>query len=124
KDKCKIYDVKVGFEKCNATGEETICNAKATFYLSKKNQSKVFQTIEMEETYLSLSGKNRKKGNLTELYGDRNSGVYFSDYNFDGIEDLVISNGNYLPYGGISNDVFLYSKTKRKYVRNDDLSAL
>jgi hypothetical protein len=124
KDKSKIYDVKVGFEKCEDNDKVTICNDKATFYLSKKNQSKVFQAIEMEETYLSLSGKRQKKGDLSELYGEQNSGVDFTDYNFDGIEDLVISNGNYLPYGGISNDVFLFSKAKGKFVRNDELSAL
>lgn len=124
KDKSKIYDVKVGFEKCDVNDDETICNDKATFYLSKKNRSQIFQAIEMEETYLSLSGKRQKKGDLNELYGDGNAGVYFSDYNFDGIEDLVISNGNYLPYGGISNDVFLYSKTQGKFVRNDELSDL
>ena len=78
----------------------------------------------MEETYLQIEGRQKRNGDLTELYGDRNSGVYFTDYNFDGIEDLVLSNGNYLPYGGISNDVFLFSKAKGKFVRNDDLSAL
>lgn len=124
KDKSEIYDVKVSFEKCDTSDKEMICHDKATFYLSKKKQSKVFQEIEMEETYLSLSGKRQKKGDLSELYGDQNSGVYFADYNFDGIEDLVLSNGNYLPYGGISNDVFLYSKAQGKFVRNDDLSAL
>jgi len=123
-DKSKIYDVKVGFEKCDDDDEVKICNDKATFYLSKKNQTQVFQAIEMAETYLSLSGKTRKKGDLNELYGAGNAGVYFSDYNFDGIEDLLISNGNYLPYGGISNDVFLYSKTQGKFVRNDELSQL
>lgn len=124
KDKSEIYDVKVGFEKCEDTDEVKICNEKATFYLSKKNQSQVFQAIEMEETYLSLSGKKQKKGDLSELYGDGNAGVYFTDYNFDGIEDLAVSNGNYLPYGGISNDVFLYSKAQRKFVRNAELSDL
>jgi len=124
KDESKIYDVKVRVENCEAEEETTICSAKAVFYVMKKNRSEVLQTIEMPETYLSISGNKRKKGDLTELYGDAHGGVYFTDYNFDGIEDLGISNGNYLPYGGISNDIFLYSKAKGKFVRSRELSKL
>lgn len=124
KDKSKIYDVKVSVGRCDQEDEKRICNDKATFQLLKKNQTKPFQTIEMEETYLQIEGRQKKNGDLTELYGDKNWGVYFTDYNFDGIEDLVVSNGNYLPYGGISNDVFLYSKAKGKFVRDEELSLL
>ncbi len=124
KDKSKIYDVKVRVENCGAEEEKTICSGKAVFYLLKKNRSEVFQTIEMDETYLSVSGKKQTKGDLTELYGDANSGVYFMDYNFDGVKDLAVSNGFNLPYGGVSNDVFLYSKAKGKFVRSKELSEL
>ena len=124
KDKSKTYDVKVGFEKCEIEDENTICNDKATFYLLKKNQPQVWQAIEMDETYLRLNGKKTKKGDSTELYGEDNLGVYFLDYNFDGIEDLVLSNGYYAPYGGISADVFLFSKATGKFVRDEELSKL
>jgi len=124
KDISKIYDVKVSVGKCELEDEKKICNDKATFQLLKKKQTQPFQTIEMEETYLRIEGTQKRNGDLTELYGEKNWGVSFTDYNFDGIEDLVLSNGNYLPYGGISNDVFLYSKTKGKFILNDDLSAL
>ena len=124
KDESKIYDVKARVENCDEEEEETICNSKAVFYLLKKNQPQVLQTIEMKESYLTISAKKEKKGDLTELYGDRHGGVYFIDYNFDGIEDLAVSNGNYRPYGGVSYDVFLYSKAKGKFVRHDELSRL
>jgi hypothetical protein len=46
------------------------------------------------------------------------------DYNFDGIEDLVISNGNYAPYGGMSSAVFLFSKARGKFVKDEKLTQL
>jgi hypothetical protein len=124
KDESKLYDVKARVENCVKEGEETTCNSKAVFYVMKKNQTEALQMFEMEETYLSFSGKREKKGDVTEVYGKENRGVYFLDYNFDGFEDLAISNGYYLPYGGVSYDVFLYSKSMGKFVRNKELSEL
>ena len=124
KNESKIYDVKVSVENCDKEEKQTICNSKGVFYLLKKNTSEVTQTIEMAETWLTISGNLRKKGDLSELYGKEHGGVYFADYNFDGIADLGIGNGNYRPYGGVSYDVFLYSKAQRKFVRHEELSRL
>jgi hypothetical protein len=124
KNESKIYDVKAQVENCDEDGKQSICNSKGVFYILKKGTSEVLQTIEMDETYLTISADKRKKGDVTELYGNEHDGVYFEDYNFDGIEDLGIANGNYRPYGGTSYDVFLYSKTKRKFVRDEELSHL
>lgn len=125
KDESKIYDVKVSVENCDEEREErAICNSKGTFYLLKKNSAEIVQTIEMEETYLEISADKKRKGDVTELYGKNHGGVYFADYNFDGVEDLGVSNGNYRPYGGTSYDVYLYSKTRRKFVRHEELSIL
>jgi len=125
KNKSKLYDVKVSVGNCEREGaEKKICNDQATFQLLRKNQAQPFQTIEMTETYLQIEGKQKRNGDFVELYGNESLGVYFIDYNFDGIEDLGVSNGNYLPYGGISNDVFLYSKAKGQFVKSDELSKL
>jgi hypothetical protein len=123
KDKSKIYDVKVSFEKCDADEDATICSDKAKFYLMKKNELRIFQAIELDETYLYFGGKRETKA-VSELAGGDTRGVYFADYNFDGIEDLALSNGNYLPYGGISYNVYLFSKTAGKFVLNLDLTKL
>ncbi|HEY8562186.1 MAG TPA: FG-GAP repeat protein [Pyrinomonadaceae bacterium] len=124
KSESKIYDVKVRVESCDDGERETICNAAAVVYLMKKNRAEVLQTIEIEETYLTIGGDKRKNGDVTELFGDEHGGIYFSDYNFDGVDDLAVSNGNYLPYNGVSYDVFLYSKRQRRFVKNKALSAL
>jgi hypothetical protein len=124
KNESKLYDVKARVENCVEEEGKTICNSKAAFYVTKKNQTEALQTFEMDETYLYVSGKREKRGDVTEVYGEESLGVYFLDYNFDGIEDLALSNGYYLPYGGISMDVFLFSKAKGKFVLSEELSKL
>ena len=120
----KLYDVKARVENCEVEGERVTCNSKGVFYVMKKNNAQVWQTFEMDEAYLSVSGKREKKGDLTEVYGNVNLGVYFLDYNFDGFDDLALGNGFYLPYGGVSHDVFLFSKSTGKFVKSKELSEL
>ena len=124
KGKSKIYDVKVSIENCADEDAETVCNDKATFYLLKKNQTQVFQSFELNETYVKLPLKRQKKNGVTVLAGSEGSGVFFLDYNFDGIEDLGISNGNYRPYGGSTYEVFLFSKKLGKFVKSEELTQL
>lgn len=115
------YDVKINIENCD---EDGVCEGKGTVYLMKKNQKQVFQTIQMEEMRLTM-GENRKEtADLIVLTGTTNGGVRFEDYNFDGAKDLVLANGNYKPYGGISYDVFLYKKATGKFVKHDGLTEL
>lgn len=124
KGKSKIYDVKVSYKQCSDETEETLCDAQATFYLLKKNQTQVFQSFEIGETYVKLPLKRQKKDGVTVLSGNDGSGVFFDDYNFDGIEDLGISNGNYRPYGGTTYEIFLFSKRLGKFVKSEALTQL
>jgi len=120
KEASKNFDVKITVEKC----VDDICEGKGTVYLSKKNQTAAFQTIQMPSIYLEL-GENRKPtANLIELYGENNSGVIFDDFNFDGSEDLALRNGNDGSYGGPSYDVLLFAKTSGKFVKNGALTKL
>lgn len=121
KNGSKIFDVKMQVESCDS---ENICNSPATVYLSKKNQKQVFQTINMSETYFQLDEKQQLTGNLTLIPYKKFYGFYFKDFNFDGVEDLAISNGNYAPYGGITYDIFLFSKASGKFVKNEQLTEL
>ena len=45
-------------------------------------------------------------------------------FNFKGSEDLAIRNGYEGPYDGPSYDVYVFHKTKNKFVSSEDLSAL
>lgn len=120
KEASKTFDVKIEIAAC----EEDICEGATVFYLSRKNQKKPFQTIKMANSYLELGENQKPTANLIELYGMNNSGVVFEDFNFDGIEDLAVRNGNDGAYNGPSYDVFLFSKTKNRFVENAALTEL
>ncbi len=120
KDASKAFDLKVEIASC----ADDICEGKATYFLTKKSEDKVFQTINMENGFLELGEDQQPTANLIELYGTNNSGVVFDDFNFDLIEDIAIRNGNDGAYGGPSYTIFLYSKTTKKFVENKSLTAL
>ena len=58
-----------------------------------------------------------------QLYGEQ-SALIFADFNFDGSEDVAIRNGNYGAYGGPTYDVYVFHRTKNKFVLSEELSAL
>lgn len=120
KNASKNFDVKIKISSC----ETETCEGAAAIFLSKKGQKKNFQTIEMENVFLELGADQKPTANLIELYGMNNSGIIFDDYNFDGIEDIAVRNGNNGAYGGPSYDIFLFSKTKNRFVENSSLTAL
>jgi hypothetical protein len=120
KGESKKYDLKVVLDSCSTS--EDICNDKGKVLVMRKNQTEPFQTIEMEEMYLTLDTGKTLDGKPVELDKDELYGVSFYDYNFDGAEDLIVSNGNYKPYGGISSNVYLF--TKGKFVKHTGLSEL
>ncbi|HQU83129.1 MAG TPA: hypothetical protein PKY59_08400 [Pyrinomonadaceae bacterium] len=116
----KNFDVKIKVEKC----EDETCEGKATVSISKKNETKAFQTIQMPNIFLELGTDQKPTANLIELYGENNSGVVFDDFNFDGAEDLALRNGNDGAYGGPSYDILLYSKMAHKFIKSNDLTML
>lgn len=120
KNASKNFDVKISIAAC----EEDICEGETTFYLFKKNKTKPFQTIEMANSYLELGDDQKPTANLIELYGMNNSGIIFEDYNFDGLQDIAVRNGNDGAYNGPSYDVLLFSKTKKRFVVDKYLTEL
>lgn len=120
KNASKNFDVKIKVAKCK---DET-CEGKATVSISKKNESKAFQTIQMPNIFLELGTDQKPTANMIELYGENNSGVVFADFNFDGAEDLALRNGNDGAYGGPSYDILLYSPTTKNFVKSKELTTL
>lgn len=120
KEASKSFDVKIEIAAC----EEDICEGASVFYLSRKSQKKPFQAIKMANSYLELGENQKPTANLIELYGMNNSGVIFEDFNFDGLEDLAVRNGNDGAYNGPSYDVFLFSKAKDQFIKNAALTEL
>ena len=116
----KTFDVKIDVAKC----EDDICEGAATVSLLKKGQTTAFQTIKMPNMYLELGKDQKPTANLIELYGENNSGVVFDDFNFDGIDDIALRNGNNGAYGGPSYDVYLVVVPSGKFVKNAALTEL
>lgn len=72
-------------------GGERSCNGKASFAFYLKNETKLFQTINLD--YIELSSERSKLRNLKRMYAYQ-SVVFFEDHNFGGVEDLDVRDGN------------------------------
>ena len=112
KNASKNYDIQLEVERCDSDE----CRGKARFSLFKKNESKPFQIIKLSNTYLTLS--NGDPSIKTKMMYDEQSVIFFEDYNFDGFEDLALRDGNNGGYGGPSYQVYLFSTTTKRFVRN------
>lgn len=119
KNASKYFDVKVSVAKC----EDNVCSGEASFSFYKKNGSKPYQVVELEDTYMDISNDGKPIVNTTMLY-DEQSVVSVDDFNFDGMEDVALCNGQNGSYGMPSYDVYLSSRKAGKFVRSAALSDL
>jgi len=120
KNASKIYNVKLTVEKCD---DQRLCEGAAVFTLNKKGQTAPFQVIRLENTSFYLEDDGTPLVNETLLY-DKQSVLSFGDYNFDGIDDISLRDGNNSGYGGPSYQIYLYSPKARKFVLNAGLTTL
>lgn len=110
KNASKLYDIRLKVANC----QEISCEGDATFTVFKKGQSKPFQAF---STPTMFSKEETRRAN-TKLMYDYQSVVFFEDYNFDGVEDLAIRDGNNGGYGGPSYQIYLFSPKTGKFVHN------
>ena len=119
KNASKLYDVQIEVEGC----DNKICEGKATYTLFKKNSSTPFQVFKLPETSFMLGDNDQPSANITRLY-DEQSAVSFSDYNFDGIDDLALCDGTGGGYGMPSYRIYLFSSRRNRFILSDGLSDL
>lgn len=119
KNASKYFDIRVKVEKC----DDGYCNGKASFSFFKKNGSKPYQVIELDDTQIQLSQTGQPMTNISLLYDDQ-SVVNVGDFNFDGMEDLAICNGPNGSYGGPAYNVYLSSRSAGKFVYSKEFSEL
>lgn len=99
------------------------CEGPATILIYPKTKNKPFQIINTE--YLSIySFDDPPKDDAIERHQKNLGTIFASDFNFDGKEDLAISNGNTRPYGGRSFDIYLFSPSKNQFIKNEILTEL
>lgn len=118
KDASVLYDVQL-----DVTCDQDRCSGKGNMILYSKGSTKVFQKLSSDDLFFYLGEDFRPSTNIVELYGEQ-SPLIFDDFNFDGTEDIAVRNGNYGSYGGPTYDVYVYNKTRKKFVLSDDLSSL
>ena len=111
KDASKNYNAQIEVASC----EEGFCKGKLKVSLFKKAQSKPFQIITLNGTEFLI--EETQMSNTKMMY-DYQSVVFLEDYNFDGVEDLAVRDGNHGGYGAPSYQIYLFSKAAGKFVRN------
>ena len=119
KNASKLYDVLIDVEKC----EDKICEGKVTYTLLKKNSKQTFQAFKLDDTEFMLGDNDKPSVNVTRLY-DEQSAVSFSDYNFDGIEDLSLCDGRNGGYGMPSYHIYLFSPRAQKFTLSEPFTEL
>ena len=119
KDASKYFDIKVKVAKC----EDGFCHGRSTFSFFKKGGRTPYQIINLPDTSIQLTDEGKPSVNVTLLY-DQQSVVNVDDYNFDGMEDVAICNGENGSYGSPSYNIYLSSRAAGKFVYSPPFTAL
>ncbi len=118
KSASKLYDVRIEVAGC----EDKICEGPATFTLFKKNHRSPFQVFKLPDTSFMLGENVEPSANITRL--DQQSAVNFSDYNFDGVEDLSLCDGRNGGYGAPSYQIYLFLPRAGRFILSEDFTEL
>jgi hypothetical protein len=119
KNASKYFDIKIRVAKC----DDEFCRGPATFGFYKKGLTAPYQLINLPRTLIQLGNNGKPLVNDTLLY-DEQSVVNVGDFNFDGMEDIALCDGENGSYGGPSYRVYLSSKIGGKFVYSAALSKL
>ena len=117
RDGSKNYDVGIDVATC----EEERCEGPVTFTLFKKGQTKPFQIFKLADSSFLVDEKQPTNRNLSYK---KQSAFTFADYNFDGVPDLALCDGNYSGYGGQSFQIYLFAPQKRVFVKSPGFTRL
>lgn len=107
------FNVVVSIETCT----ENKCSGKATVDLYDKNTMKKYQSFSSSDFYLDLN-ENQKP-----VSDSLKNSVVFGDFNFNGLEDFAIRNGN-TNHESPFYEVYLNDGSKQQFVLNDELTNL
>lgn len=112
------YKAKIFVDKC----EGNACGGKATVIIYDKVTDREIDTFHSEDLDFGLTETQNAKLGWLEL-GKYQTPLIFGDFNFDGLEDLAIRNGNNGAYASPSYQVYLTSK-ENKFLLNNELTKL
>ncbi len=110
KQSSKSYNVRLTIENC----DENVCSGEAKFSIFKKGKKKAFQTVTTKTEFKTEGAKNPNP----KILHNYQHLVFFEDYNFDGLNDLAIRDGNHNFDGGPSYQIYLFSPKTKRFVHN------
>lgn len=117
RDGSKNYDVRVEVATCEAER----CEGPVTFTVFKKGQTKALQIFKLEDSSFLV---DEKQPTSPVMSYEKQSAFTFEDYNFDGLPDLALCDGNYSGYGGQSFQVYLFAPSRKLFVRSPAFTRL
>lgn len=112
------YKAKIFVDKC----EGNACSGKATVIVYDKVTGREIDTFHSEDLDFGLTETQNAKLGWLEL-GKYQTPLIFGDFNFDGLEDLAIRNGNNGAYSSPSYDIYL-AAAENKFLLNNELTKL
>ena len=110
KNSSKSYNVRITAENC----DENVCAGDAKFSIFRKGKRKAFQTL---TTATEFMAQDAKHPDPKILYNYQHL-VFFEDYNFDGISDLAIRDGNHNFDEGPSYQIYLFSPKMKRFIHS------
>lgn len=102
---------------------ERTCEGSGQLAILAKGGDKPLQVIALPGVFLSRDDDGQPLVNSARLY-DYQGVINVGDFNFDGIEDFAVQNGNRGSYGGPSYDVFLYDLQRQAFRHSRAMSEL
>lgn len=112
KDASKYFDIRVTVAEC----DDSYCRGKAKFEFFKKSGGAPYQVIDHDDTLIQLED-GKPLANVSLMY-DKQSVVNIGDFNFDGMDDVAICDGDNGSYRSPSYRVYLSSRAAKKFVYN------
>ena len=119
----RSYDFVVRIQEHSWQGTDEYREGPGKVLIFRKGASKPFQTIDMENIFVSRDKHGQPLVNAASRYEDQGM-INVGDFNFDGHEDFAVQNGNHGSYGQPSYSVYLYSPKKSAFVYSKALSSL
>ena len=99
------------------------CEGPGSVLILKKGALVPFQTITLDNIFVSLDQDGKPLRNSAHLYGDQGL-INAGDFNFDGHEDFAIQTGNGGSYGSPSYRVYLYTPSQTAFQFSSPMSSL
>lgn len=99
--------------------DESTCEGPTTVELRDSRSGRLMQTLQVDAPLLQPPDLS-----TTQTTDRKAIGLITEDFNFDGQVDLAIYSGNHGSYSGPAYDVYVYNRTRQRFVLSEELTEL